>query len=124
MRDLLSLLGIGLGGMLVLGGLIGIANQVRVHRVRPASAASWVFRAGVGLSIAGLILVILSAGPGEYKTLGTWIGLAAGLGGLFTLNHERAQALDGGADRWDWPRSLTLQMMVSGAVIILLAVLG
>jgi hypothetical protein len=81
-----------------------------------------VFRAGALLTLAGLILARLASAPAQIGQVGLLVGGAALLGGLFVWNHERAQALHGGAARWDWPRSLTVQMIASGIILIGMAV--
>jgi hypothetical protein len=124
MAAAINLLGILLGALLLLAGLVMIAAQVRTHQIRVYGAGSWVFRGGAVLSAAGLALLALNGGPAELSTVGLLAGVAGLLGGLFTLNHERAQALHGGADRWAWPRSLTLQLMGSGALLVVLALLS
>ncbi len=121
MLQLVSLLGVGIGVLAILAGLVMIAPQVRVHRIAVWSAGSWVFRAGAILEALGLILLKAGGGPGVLGTVGLMGGIAALLGGLFVLNHERAQALHGGSGRWQWPRSLTAQMMAAGLVLVVLA---
>ncbi|NDJ55287.1 MAG: hypothetical protein GYB68_19620 [Chloroflexi bacterium] len=121
MLTILTLLALGGGIAFILFGLILIAPQVRIHQIEIYSLGSWVFRAGIGLS---LLAVVVMAGTGvlqELESISLWAGLAALLGGLFVWNHERAQALHDGAETWDWQQSLTLQMMSSGAVLTLMA---
>ena len=123
MIQLGALIGIGLGAVLVLAGLVMIAPEVRVHQIRVYGPGSWVFRAGVLLALIGSILARLGAAPAPISQVGMLVGGAALLGGLFVWNHERAQAHHAGQPRWDWPRSLTVQMMASGLVLLLLALL-
>ena len=118
MGMLAALVGIGLGALGVLAGLVMIAPEVRVHQIRVYGAGSWVFRAGALLALIGVILARTSGAPAPLNQVGALAGGAALLGGLFVLNHERAQALHGGADRWDWLRSLTLQMFAAGAILL------
>ena len=124
MTDLLSLVGVLLGMLLLLIGLVMIASQVRVHQIEVYSAGSWVFRAGALLSIAGLLVSKTAGGPAELAKVGWLTGGAALLGGLFVLNHERAQVLHDGSSRWDWPRSLTAQMIALGSLILIIALVN
>ena len=124
MVDLLSLMAVVLGVTLVLIGLVMVANQVRVHQIRVYSAGAWVFRVGMILSLIGLLIVAVSDGPGELATLGLVTGGAGLLGALFTWNHEQAQALHEGAQRWAWSRSLTFQMAALAGLALLLALMG
>lgn len=124
MADLVSLIGIGVGALLVLFGLVLIATQVRIHQIRVYSAGSWIFRVGAVLSALGLVTLLVRGGAQELASVGLVTGVAALVGGLFTLNHERAQSLDRGAERWDWLRSLTAQMVGAGAILIVLALLS
>lgn len=123
MLDLVSLIAILLGALLVLVGLVLIANQVRVHQIQVYGVGSWLFRGGVILSVLGLLLLLANVGPREMALVGTTIGGAGLLGALFTLNHERTQALHGGAESWDWLRSLTVQMVVLSILVLLLALI-
>ncbi len=49
------------------------------------------------------------------------MGVAGIMGGVITAGHEWKQAHEHGLPRWDWLRSLTLQMIVLGVVVVLLA---
>lgn len=120
----LSLIGIGLGALLVLDALVMIAPQVKKHRIAVYGVGGWVFRVGAALSAVGLVILKVMGGEEALRLIGLWTGVAALLGGLFTLNHERRQALDGGAERWDWARSLTVQMMGAGATLVGLALIA
>jgi hypothetical protein len=107
--------------MLVLAGLLMIAPQVRVHQIRIYSVGSWMYRAGIALSLIGLIVLPLSDGLDALAQVGLVTGVAGLMGGVITWNHELHQARDVGEIPWDWPHSLTLQMMVMGAALIVLA---
>ena len=88
MAELVSFIGIIFGAVLVLIGLLLIAPQVRVHQIRKYSAGSWVFRAGIGLSLIGLIALTFSDGIDELGPVGIVTGIAGLMGGLITWNHE------------------------------------
>jgi hypothetical protein len=124
MLDLIGLLGILLGALGVLLGLVLIAPEVRIHQITVTSRGSWVYRGGAMLTLIGLAGLILGDGAGEIASVGLITGITGVLGGLFMWNHERAQALHAGADRWDWPRALTPQIMGLGALIVLVALLA
>jgi hypothetical protein len=121
MAALLSFIGIIFGALLVLVGLLMIASQVRVHQIRIYSVGSWVYRAGILLSLIGLIAIPLSDGLDELAQVGLVTGVAGLMGGVITWNHELHQAHDAGEIPWDWMRSLTLQMILMGAAVIVLA---
>src|SRR5262245_48629641 len=121
MLQLGALVGIGLGAVLVLGGLVMIAPEVRVHQIRVYSPGSWVFRIGALLALIGLVLARVGGAPTQIVQVGLLVGGAAFLGGLFVWNHERAQAHHAGQSRWDWPRSLTIQMFAAGVVLLVVA---
>ena len=123
MLDLISFIALLFGSLLLLIGLVMIANQVRLHQIRIYSAASWVYRIGAFLSALGLLIMLLGDGLSELATLGLVTGGAGLLGALFTLNHERAQALHNGASRWNWPGSLTVQIAGLAALQIVLALI-
>ncbi len=123
MLALISLLLIVLGTVGVLTGLVLIAPEVRIHQIAVYSRGSWVLRMGALLTALGLILLGIDAGPDELASVGLLAGISGVLGGLFIWNHERAQALHAGADRWDWPRALTPQVIGAGSVLIMLALL-
>ncbi len=124
MLDLIALLGVMLGALGVLFGLVLIAPEVRIHQIAVYSRGSWVYRVGALLSLIGLLALILGNGASEIASVGLVTGIAGVLGGLFMWNHERAQALHAGAERWDWPRALTPQIMGLGALIVLVALLA
>lgn len=119
MRDLLGLLFILSGGMLALAGLLMIAPQVRRHEIQVYSWRSWLFRAGMLLTLIGMGL--LWGDYPELATVGLLIGITGVLGGLITWNHERAQALHAGLAPWHWRGSLTLHMLVLGGVVCVAA---
>jgi predicted phage tail protein len=116
-----ALVGIAVGAAMVLLGLAMIAPQVRVHQIRQNSTGTWIFRAGAAVTALGLVFAIMGSTPPELKKVGLLVAGAALLGGLFVWNHERAQAVHEGASRWDWPRSLTTQMLLSGVILLALA---
>jgi len=118
---LLSFIGIVLGALLVLMGLLMIAPQVRVHQIKVYSRGSWVYRIGIALSVIGLIVLPLSDGINELAQVGLVTGVAGLMGGIITWNHELHQARNAGDIPWDWPHSLTLQMIVMSAAVIVLA---
>ena len=118
METLGALAGIGIGAVMVLAGLVMIAPEVKIHQIRVYGAGSWVFRAGALLTLIGLIVARLANAPEQIGQVGLVVGGAALLGGLFVWNHERAQAIHGGQARWDWPRSLTVQMFAAGIVLV------
>ena len=115
-----TLLCLSLGALLTLGGLLLIAPQVRVHQIEAYSRGSWLFRAGMALSALGLLVLRLTSGSDDLRRVGLVIGVAGVMGGLITWGHEYHQAKEHGAERWDWPRSLTLQMIASGAIVLTL----
>lgn len=119
MLALISLLAVGLGSLLTLLGLVFIAPEVRVHQIKVYSRGSWLFR-------AGMLLVALGVGlgggvPQEFAQVGQLMGVAGIMGGIITAGHEWKQAHEHGLPHWDWLRSLTLQMIVLGVLVLLLA---
>lgn len=124
MDTLLATIGILFGAVGVIIGLLMIAPQVRVHQIEIYSRGSWVFRIGAGLSIIGLLTNLLAAENDALGDIGIVTGVAALMGGIITWGHERKQALDSGVQKWDWQASLTLQMVIFGAVILMTALLN
>ena len=121
MTSLLGLLCTGVGSILVLIGLLMIAVQVRVHQIRIYGVGSWLFRSGMALTILAIILV---AGDDHLKQLlqvGQLMGVAGLMGGVITAGHEWHQAHDNHDAAWSWLRSLTLQMILLGAIVLILA---
>ena len=118
MTALLSLIGIGIGSLLVLAGLLIIAPQVRVHQIKVYSAGSWVFR--LGMILSGLT-VLWNGVPTPFLQVGQLMGVAGLMGGVITAGHEWHQARDNNDTTWNWARSLTLQMVVLGVVVLALA---
>lgn len=121
MTGLLTLIAIGSGALLVLVGLLMIAPQVRVHQIRIYSPGSWLFRVGMLLTALGVLLARGGDAPKELLQVGQLIGVAGIMGGVITAGHEYHQAKDHPDILWDWWHSLTLQMLVSGVIVLLLA---
>jgi hypothetical protein len=121
MTSLIVLIAISLGAALTLIGLLLIAPEVKVHQIRVYSPGSWVFRAGMALTLIGLMGVWANNGAQELRQVGLVVGVAGAMGGVITWGHEWRQAHETGHTRWDWPRSLTLQMVVLGLLTIGLA---
>ncbi len=121
MITLLSLLAIGMGALLVLVGLLLIAPQVRVHQIKVYSTGSWLFRAGMLSTVFGILITLSGDRSNPLMQVGQLLGVAGLMGGLITAGHEWHQARDNGQVPWDWPRSLTLQMIVLGVIVLALA---
>ncbi len=121
MSDLLSLIAIGLGSLLVLVGLLMIAPEVRVHQIKVYSRGSWLFRAGMVLLGIGVVVMLGGEHPRELAQVAQLMGVTGIMGGVITAGHEWKQAHEQNLPRWDWPRSLTLQMIVLGVVVLVLA---
>ena len=121
MAALASFLCVGIGSLLVLVGLLMIAPQVRVHQIKVYSAGSWLFRAGMILTALGILLVIGRDHPVQLVQVGQLMGIAGLMGGVITAGHEYHQARDNNDVSWNWGRSLTLQMVVMGAIVLALA---
>ncbi|MEP7286523.1 MAG: hypothetical protein ABI947_12225 [Chloroflexota bacterium] len=124
MVSLLSIVAIGIGALLVLVGLLMIAPQVRVHKIKIYSAGSWLYRVGMLLVTVGLILLIVTEHSKPLGQIGWIIGVTGIMGGVITAGHEWHQARDAGNVPWDWPRSLTLQLIVIGVVVFILGVVA
>ena len=60
--------------------------------------------------------------PCEIGQTGFAVGFSALMGGIITWNHEYAQARDAGKLPWNWKASLTLQMVIFGAMMIALSI--
>jgi hypothetical protein len=87
---LLSFSGIIFGAMLVLAGLLMIAPQVRVHQIRIYSVGSWMYRAGIALSLIGLIVLPLSDGLDALAQVGLVTGVAGLMGGTRRATREKS----------------------------------
>ncbi len=122
MAGLLTLIAVGIGSLLVLVGLVMIAPQVRVHQIKIYSPGSWLFRVGMALTALGVLLGHSGDAPKELLQVGLLIGVAGLMGGVITAGHEYHQAKDHPEVAWDWWHSLTLQMVVMGVIVLVLAV--
>ena len=111
-----------MGAILILTGLVMIAPEVRFHRIQTGGLGAWFFRAGGLFTILALAMVWVTGGPSDLGKVGVLVGGTCALSGLFVWNHERSQALHNGASRWNWPQSLTFQLVMAGAIILALAV--
>jgi|SRR5450432_4583717 hypothetical protein len=122
MAALFSLLCIGIGSLLVLVGLLMIAPQVRVHRIKVYSVGSWLFRAGMILTLLRSVAA-LSGGdtPTQVIQVAQLMGVAGIMGGIITAGHEWRQAHDNNDTEWNWWKSLTLQMVVLGVIVLAVA---
>ena len=109
------------GSLLVLVGLLMIAPQVRVHQIRIYSPGSWLFRAGMILTALGILAALSGDHPLQLIQVAQLIGVAGLMGGLITAGHEWRQARDHHDTTWNWLRSLTLQMVILGALVLGLA---
>jgi hypothetical protein len=76
------------------------------------------------LTLFGLIVNLASAKVVALGDIGLVTGVAALMGGIITWGHERKQALDNGADRWDWRHSLTLQMVMLGGIVTMFGLIN
>ena len=122
MAELISFAGIIIGVILTLTGLLMIAPQVRIHQIEVYSRAAWIFRSGTLFTTLGLLVLLLSDGHREIGQIGFVVGISALMGGIITWNHEYAQARDAGKLPWNWKASLTLQMVIFGAMMIALSI--
>lgn len=118
MALLISLIAIGIGSLLTLLGLLLIAPEVRVHQIQVYSRGSGLFRAGMLLVILGIGAGLAANMPEAFAQVGQLMGVAGLMGGLITAGHEWKQAHEQGQPRWDWLRSLTLQMILLGVVVL------
>ena len=107
----ISALGIGLGAILSIIGLLLIAPQVKVHRIEVYSPGSWFYRSGTGLLIIGILALIIDEGMGELAQTGLLMGVTGLSNAVLVGHHEKIQALDNGAEIWDWKKSLMAHML-------------
>lgn len=118
MVALLILIAVGLGSLCTLLGLVLIAPEVRVHQIKVYSWGSLIFRGGMLLVTIGISIGSAYDIPKEVAQVGQLIGVAGIMGGIITAGHEWKQAHEQGLPRWDWLRSLTLQMIVLGVLVL------
>lgn len=122
MFTLIAMIGIVLGSVLMLLGLLLIAPQVRVHKIKVNSPGGWVFVAGA-LSVHFGQLALWF---GDRLPVLAQVALVMGVLGLLSAalvgHHEQKQALENGAVRWFWQGSLMVRMLVA-AILILPALL-
>lgn len=85
---LILLVGIPIG----LIGLVGMGPQVNVHRIRPWSAAAWVFRVGAVLMIIGLLLSLSIRLDHALVTVSLIMGTAFVVSCSVIVHHEWVQA--------------------------------
>lgn len=109
----ISILGVLGGALLVQAGLVMIAPQVRVHQIHIYSQGTWVLRLGALLTLGGVLL----GGEPMLQKIALISGISVLMGGVLIWNHERRQALDNGAMRWDFLHSLTLQLLGVGGAL-------
>lgn len=121
MATFILLIMVGLGSLCTLAGLLLIAPEVRIHQIKVNSRGSALFRAGMLLVAAGIGIGLAYELPGEFAQVGQLMGVAGIMGGVITAGHEWKQAHEQGQPRWDWPRSLTLQMIILGIVVLVVA---
>ena len=124
MDTLLATFGILIGTLLLILGLVLLAPQVKVHEIEKYSRASWLIRTGAIMAIIGLFVNLISASNDALHDIGIVTGVCGMMSGIITWGHERKQALDNGAMRWDWGSSLTLEMVVFGGTIALVGLVG
>ena len=121
MASLLSLISIAIGALLILIGLLMIAPQVRVHQIKIYSTGSWLFRIGMIAMVIGILAAQDSDLPKQVIQVAQLMGLTGLMGGVITAGHEYRQARDHHDETWSWPRSLALQMIVAGGIVLILA---
>ena len=87
-----SLIALLLGILMTLIGLVGMGPQVNVHRIRPWSAAAWVFRIGGAFIIAGLLLSLSRGLDRALVTVSLILGTACVVSCAVIVHHEWVQA--------------------------------
>jgi hypothetical protein len=120
---IVPLVALMLGIPITLIGLAGMGPQVNVHRIRPWSFATWVFRLGATLMIIGLLLSLSTGLDRALVMVSLIIGTACVVSCTVIVHHEWAQA--GHADQSDFQLhflpmlvALWLGTMLCGAVLI------
>ena len=89
---LISIVSLMLGIAFTLIGLVGMGPQVNVHRIRPWSAAAWVFRTGSALMIIGLLLNLSSGLDSALVIVSLIMGTACVISCAVIIHHEWVQA--------------------------------
>jgi hypothetical protein len=108
---------------ILLVGLVGMGPQVNVHRIRPWSAAAWVFRIGGAFISIGLLLSLSSGLDSALIIVSLILGTACVIASSVIVHHEWIQA--GHAGQPDFklqfaPLSLILWIgtMMLGTIVI------
>ncbi len=94
MNGVLGAISLLAGIPITLIGLVGMGPQVNVHRIRPWSAAAWVFRVGSLLMIIGLLLSLASGLERELIRVSLILGTACVISCAVIVHHEWVQAGD------------------------------
>lgn len=94
MNSVLGVISLLAGIPITLIGLVGMGPQVNVHRIRPWSAAAWVFRIGSALMIIGLLLSLASGLERELIRVSLILGTACVISCAVIVHHEWVQAGD------------------------------
>jgi hypothetical protein len=112
-----------LGLLLTLIGLAMIGAQVNKHRIRPASPAAWVFRAGALL--VGLAL-LLGRSDSVLAMLAQLIGALLVGAAVVTLNHEWVQQAEArlGSPYHFKPTSDMLLLFFATLLNVFIAIIG
>jgi uncharacterized membrane protein len=120
MITLIAFLGIMLGNLFFLAGILLIAAQVRVHRIRVRSRGHAAFRIGAVLLVIGLLLWLIDEGDTAFATMEMLVGWVGVLVAGLVWHHEQLQALEEERD-WHWQGSLMAWLFLYSAAVILSA---
>jgi hypothetical protein len=110
------------GILIMLIGLVWVGTQVNVHRIRPMSAAGWVWRAGTALIAVGLILGLADPVVVQVSRL---IGAMLAAASIIVVGHEWSQAGEANDKEYHLhPTRLMLGLMAGSLLVSLLVMLG
>lgn len=115
---IIALVGILLGGSLALLGLLAVSSQVRQHTIQASSWAARILQFGAFVMIGSVVLGFITGLDPVVYQLPLIIGAATIIAGIAILLHERQQS------GYMFGRSLSLRVLIAGAVEFLLALIG
>ena len=115
---IIALAGILLGGALSLLGLLSVSSQVRQHTIQVASWPARILQIGALVLIGSIVLGFFTGLDPVVYQLPLIVGAATIIAGITILLHERQQS------GYLFGRSLSLQVLIAGAVELLLALIG
>ena len=115
---IIALVGILIGGSLSLLGLLAVSSQVRQHTIRASSWSARILQIGASVLIGSVVLGLFTDLDPVVYQLPLIIGAAMVIAGITILLHERQQS------GYVFGRSLSLQVLIAGAIELLLALIG